>query len=150
MARNDPIADGDKPTKLSAMRNSSVSLAVVRRSLVVALSLAGTSCAYGEDRCRSLSHLGEGYQNVPMVLSWSGVAMDRPNFTLQKCDLPATGVITSSDTMDMLAARIRDGKLTADRSSFMSEVDAFLYVSGEEAFVVGLGFDKSSPPIDGG
>lgn len=132
------------------MRSSLVSPAAVRRGVVVALSFVVASCGSSEDRCRTLSHLTEGYHKVPMTLSWSGTATDHPNFTSHTCDLPLTGVITSSDTMAMLAARIRDGKLRGERSSFESGVDAFLYVSGDKAFVVGLDFEKISRPIDGG
>jgi hypothetical protein len=45
--------------------------------------------------------------------------------------------------MDMLAARARDNQLRTVRSSFESEVDAFLYVSSDKAFIVGLRFDEN-------
>ena len=109
----------------------------------IALAIAVASCANGEDRCRALTHLEEGYHRVPLALSWSGVTMDQPNFTRPGCDLPLAGVITSRDTVNMLATRLQNEKLREGRSSFESKVDAFLYVSSNKTFIVGLDFAEN-------
>ena len=115
----------------------------MRRSVAIALAIATASCTYGENGCRALNDLTEGYNTVPLTLSWSGSTMDRPNLTRPGCNLPLSDVIISHDTVDMLARRLLDNKLREGRLSFESEVDAFLYVSSDKVFVVHFDFSES-------
>ena len=103
-----------------------------------------SSCSATLDQCRSLG-LEAGYHTVPLKFSWSGISVDRPNFTKPGCDLPLQGVIVSYDTIEKLERERDEGKITEGELSFEESVTAFLYLTdrvSNKIFVLSIEFGE--------